>query len=149
MYDSYAAIYDLAGQGRFGEQMARWVLRWLSERDKRPGRVLDLACGTGAAALVFAQAGCEIVGVDSSAAMLDTASAFPAHLLKARAPSAPFAPIDPQNWVNPDNMTWDDFVAPPSTSWSDPARKGRDRNFKIAMVTVDYPGSQASNPNSK
>jgi len=22
-------------------------------------------------------------------------------------PSDPFAPIDPQNWVNPDNMTWD------------------------------------------
>lgn len=37
-------------------------------------------------------------------------------------------------------MTWDDFVAPPTTSWSDPARKGRDRNFNIAMVTVDYPG---------
>lgn len=23
------------------------------------------------------------------------------------APVNPFAPIDPQNWVNPDNMTWD------------------------------------------
>ncbi len=22
-------------------------------------------------------------------------------------PLDPFAPIDPQNWVNPDNMTWD------------------------------------------
>lgn len=75
-----------------------------------------------------------------AAAMLDAAVAFPAHLLKTRAPAAPFAPIDPQNWVNPDNMTWDDFVAPPSTSWSDPARKGRSRNFNIAMVTVDYPG---------
>lgn len=78
-----------------------------------------------------------------AAAMLDTASAFPAHL-KPRAAAAPFAPIDPQNWVNPDNMTWDDFVAPPTTSWSDPARKGRDRNFNIAMVTVDYPGTQES-----
>jgi M6 family metalloprotease-like protein len=43
--------------------------------------------------------------------------------------------------VNPDNMTWEQFVAPPSTDWSDPGRKGRDRNFKIAMVTVDYPDS--------
>ena len=84
-----------------------------------------------------------------AAAMLDTASAFPAHLLKTRAPTAPFAPIDPQNWVNPDNMTWDDFVEPPSTSWSDPARKGRDRNFNIAMVTVDYPGEWNIKPNSK
>jgi hypothetical protein len=38
-------------------------------------------------------------------------------------------------------MTWEQFVAPPSTDWSDPERKGRDRNFKIAMVTVDYPDS--------
>jgi hypothetical protein len=74
-----------------------------------------------------------------AATMLDTVVAFPAQLARRAAP-APFAPIDPQNWVNPDNMTWDDFVAPPSTSWSDPARKGRDRNFNIAMVTVDYPG---------
>lgn len=76
-----------------------------------------------------------------AAVMLDAASAFPAHLLR-RASPAPFAPIDPQNWVNPDNMTWEDFVAPPSTTWSDPARKGRDRNFNIAMVTVDYPGKE-------
>jgi M6 family metalloprotease-like protein len=83
-----------------------------------------------------------------AAAMLDAASAFPAHL-KPRAAPAPFAPIDPQNWVNPDNMTWDDFVAPPTTSWSDPARKGRDRNFNIAMVTVDYPGKQTVDINFK
>ncbi|KAK1907841.1 hypothetical protein P3342_006170 [Pyrenophora teres f. teres] len=56
-------------------------------------------------------------------------------------PSSPFAPIDPQNWVNPDNMTWADYVAPPTTNWADPSRKGRDRNFNIAMVTVDYPDS--------
>lgn len=74
-----------------------------------------------------------------AAAMLDAASAFPGYV-QPRAAAAPFAPIDAQNWVNPDNMTWDDFVAPPSTSWSDGARKGRDRNFNIAMVTVDYPG---------
>jgi len=38
-------------------------------------------------------------------------------------------------------MTWDQFVAPPTTDWSNPARRGRDRNFKIAMVAVDYPDS--------
>lgn len=53
----------------------------------------------------------------------------------------PFAILDAQKWVNPDNMTWADFVAPPGTSWSDPARRGRERNFNIAMVTVDYPDS--------
>lgn len=72
--------------------------------------------------------------------IFNMASAVPA-IARRQAPSDPFAPIDPQNWVNPDNMTWDDFVAPPTTSWNNPARKGRDRNFNIAMVTVDYPDS--------
>jgi hypothetical protein len=81
-----------------------------------------------------------------AAAMVSTVSAIPASVPQAGSTHnlKPFAPIDPQNWVNPDNMTWDDFVAPPSTSWSDPSRKGRSRNFNIAMVTVDYPGTFAA-----
>jgi hypothetical protein len=27
-------------------------------------------------------------------------------------PSDPFAVLDPQNWVNPDNMTWADWKTP-------------------------------------
>ncbi|KAF9877877.1 hypothetical protein CkaCkLH20_04453 [Colletotrichum karsti] len=54
-------------------------------------------------------------------------------------PYTPFEPIDPQNWANPDNMTWDDWVKPPGTDWSNPARKGSSRNFNIALVVVDYP----------
>jgi hypothetical protein len=38
-------------------------------------------------------------------AMLDIAST--AVVRRQSAPVNPFAPIDPQNWVNPDNMTWD------------------------------------------
>lgn len=72
--------------------------------------------------------------------VVNMAYAVPA-IVPRQAAADPFAPIDPQKWVNPDNMTWDDFVAPPKTTWSDPARKGRDRNFNIAMVTVDYPDS--------
>ncbi len=53
--------------------------------------------------------------------------------------SDPFRVIDPQNWVNPDNMTWADYKAPPGTNWSDPTRKGSIRNFNIALVAVDYP----------
>jgi M6 family metalloprotease-like protein len=56
--------------------------------------------------------------------------------------SDPFAPLDPQNWVNPDNMTWADFKAPPNTNWSDPSRRGYSRNFNIALVTVDYPDKE-------
>lgn len=50
----------------------------------------------------------------------------------------PFAVLDPQEWVNPADMTWDDWKAPPGTNWSDPTRTGSSRNFKIALVTVDY-----------
>ncbi|EWC44091.1 hypothetical protein DRE_07226 [Drechslerella stenobrocha 248] len=54
-------------------------------------------------------------------------------------PCDPFTVLDPQNWVNPDNMTWADYRAPPGTRWADPERKGTIRNFNIALVTVDYP----------
>ncbi|KAH7029265.1 uncharacterized protein B0I36DRAFT_244161 [Microdochium trichocladiopsis] len=51
----------------------------------------------------------------------------------------PFAVLDPQNWVNPDNMTWDDYVRPPGTNWGDASKRGSIRNFNIALVAVDYP----------
>ncbi|KAJ4164837.1 hypothetical protein LMH87_006492 [Akanthomyces muscarius] len=59
-------------------------------------------------------------------------------LASVRPQHEPFQPIDPQNWVNPDDMTWADYKASPGTNWSDPSRIGSDRNFKIALVVVDY-----------
>ncbi|KAF2708596.1 M6 metalloprotease [Pleomassaria siparia CBS 279.74] len=56
-------------------------------------------------------------------------------------PSDPFAILDKQDWVNPDDMTAADFVAPPGTNWADATRKGTSRNFNIAMITIDYPDS--------
>lgn len=53
----------------------------------------------------------------------------------------PFAVLDPQNWENPDDMTWDDYVQPPGRPWHDASRKGSERNFNIALVAVDYPDS--------
>lgn len=50
----------------------------------------------------------------------------------------PFAVLDPQNWVNPANMTWQDWRAPPGTNWADPTKHGSIRDFKIALITVDY-----------
>ncbi|MGW1342440.1 M6 family metalloprotease domain-containing protein [Kribbella sp. NPDC002412] len=47
--------------------------------------------------------------------------------------------IDPQNWVNPDHMTWADYRKPPGTNWADPDVKGSTRTFKGALVLVDYP----------
>jgi M6 family metalloprotease-like protein len=53
--------------------------------------------------------------------------------------TGPFRVLDPQNWENPDTMTWADYVAPPGTNWSDPTVEGSVRNFDIALVTLDYP----------
>ncbi|GAB4199506.1 MAG: class I SAM-dependent methyltransferase [Roseiflexaceae bacterium] len=75
IYHDYAAIYDQAGQDRFGTWMAAWTLDWLRTRGEQPAAVLDLACGSGAATLAFAAAGCRVVGVDRSAAMLAAARA--------------------------------------------------------------------------
>lgn len=68
-----------------------------------------------------------------------------------RAQPAPFDPIDPQHWVNPDDMTWADYTAPPGTTWNDPEITGQDRNFNIALVVVDYdnlPFVVTGSPNS-
>ncbi|MDG4786566.1 M6 family metalloprotease domain-containing protein [Micromonospora sp. WMMD1102] len=53
--------------------------------------------------------------------------------------NGPFDVLDPQSWVNPDGMSWDDYVTPPNTNWADPGIAGSVRNFKIALVTLDYP----------
>jgi len=73
IYDAYAAVYDAIGQGRFSARLAGWVLQWLAARGVHPTRVLDLACGAGDAALVFAAAGCTVVGVDRAWRMLEIA----------------------------------------------------------------------------
>ena len=48
-------------------------------------------------------------------------------------------PIDPQNWVNPDHMTWADYRKPPGTNWADPSKQGSVRTFRGALVLADYP----------
>jgi len=73
IYSDYAPVYDAIGQWRFSAHMADWALRWLDSSGVSAPRVLDLACGTGAAALAFARAGCTVVGMDQSAAMLTIA----------------------------------------------------------------------------
>jgi len=73
MYDTYAAVYDAIGQGRFSTRLAEWALQWLAARGIHPTRVFDLACGAGDAALVFAAAGCHVVGLDRSRPMLEIA----------------------------------------------------------------------------
>jgi M6 family metalloprotease-like protein len=58
------------------------------------------------------------------------------------APATGIKPIDPQNWENPDHMTWADYKKVPGTHWNDPAAKGTTRQLKGALVLLDYPNEQ-------
>ncbi|HEY8446477.1 MAG TPA: class I SAM-dependent methyltransferase [Thermomicrobiales bacterium] len=73
-YSRYAEVYDKIGQRVFGEHIAEATLAWLSERGVQPRRIADLACGTGAATLVFAAIGATVYGVDRSPEMLAVAA---------------------------------------------------------------------------
>ncbi|MFE9201244.1 hypothetical protein [Micromonospora sp. NPDC007230] len=77
----------------------------------------------------------------------------------AAAGAPAIVPLDPQNWDNQYDLTWDDFVPVPGTDWSDPARQPSVKRWKAALVVLDYPNmpfqiSQApgstvfGNPNS-
>lgn len=72
-YGAYASVYDLQGQSRWSERMVAFLTDLLPRYDSTPRRVLDLACGTGTAALRFAAQGYEVVGIDGSAPMLAVA----------------------------------------------------------------------------
>ncbi len=70
MYEELAEIYERAGFTRFSREMAPRVLELLRRFGVKPGRVCDLACGTGDAAVILAQQGYEVLGIDVSARML-------------------------------------------------------------------------------
>lgn len=66
-YDQWADIYDSV-YSYLGEDVPFWIEEALSAGSP----VLELGCGTGRVTLPIAEAGIDIVGLDSSAAMLDT-----------------------------------------------------------------------------
>ncbi len=75
IFQDYADVYDVIGQSSFSERMARQTLDWIASQGWERAslsarRMLDLACGTGAAAVIFATAGFEVIGIDRSPAML-------------------------------------------------------------------------------
>ena len=88
-YGHYAPHYDAQGQSRWGESLIDFTLGTLLPRyGRRPRTALDLACGTGSAALLLARAGLATVGLDRSATMLALARA------KARAAGVAHAPLN-------------------------------------------------------
>lgn len=69
-YQRYAEIYDRTGQDRFGATLARISLGYLHSRGYRFKSAIDLATGTGAAAIEMAAGGIRVTGFDRSREML-------------------------------------------------------------------------------
>jgi ubiquinone/menaquinone biosynthesis C-methylase UbiE len=66
-WDAYAPFYDWENQRTIGRTDVPF---WQQFAAERPGRVLELGCGTGRLSLPLARSGVDLVGVDRSAAML-------------------------------------------------------------------------------
>lgn len=73
-YSRYARHYDQIGQRRFGESSAPAILQILATKQFQPSSILDLACGTGAATLSFAEMGIRTTGLDISQPMIEEAA---------------------------------------------------------------------------
>ncbi|MEH7389601.1 M6 family metalloprotease domain-containing protein [Bacillus sp. JJ1474] len=48
-------------------------------------------------------------------------------------------PVDPLSWVNPDNMTWNDYNSVPGINWNT-ADIQPETELKGALILVDFPG---------
>jgi SAM-dependent methyltransferase len=75
IYDRYAPLYDASGQVRFALLVAVYLRELLARHPVAGTRMLDLACGTGTLALSQASEGWQVVGLDSSPAMIAQAEA--------------------------------------------------------------------------
>jgi ubiquinone/menaquinone biosynthesis C-methylase UbiE len=75
VYDGFARVYDEMGHDRFSIRMHRYTQKILKQLRFRPGSVLDLACGTGSAAMLWGMAGLKVCGIDGSRQMLAKAQA--------------------------------------------------------------------------
>jgi ubiquinone/menaquinone biosynthesis C-methylase UbiE len=75
IYHDYAPFYDGSGQLRFAVLMGQYLSELLERHPVAGQRALDVACGTGTLALLLADDGWDVTGLDSSAAMLDQADA--------------------------------------------------------------------------
>jgi len=69
-YRRFAEAYDWEGSLNFSRQAFRQVIAVCQEFRMRPARSLDLGCGTGTLAVLMAEAGWTVIGLDLSEAML-------------------------------------------------------------------------------
>ncbi|NIP66578.1 methyltransferase domain-containing protein [Candidatus Bathyarchaeota archaeon] len=71
--EGFAQVYDRAGFSAFSERMIPYLDQNLERLNLQPQSILDLACGTGTAAILLAQRGFKVYGVDRSEEMLEIA----------------------------------------------------------------------------
>lgn len=69
----YANVYDYLYQDKDYEKECDFVEEIFKKRGKRVKTILDLGCGTGGHAIVFAKHGYKVTGIDRSEEMLKTA----------------------------------------------------------------------------
>jgi M6 family metalloprotease-like protein len=60
-----------------------------------------------------------------------------AFLAAPQEPNAP-PPLDPQQWQDQEEMTWNDYKPIPGTKWADPGTPG-ERTLRVALVAIDFP----------
>src|SRR5512133_3798701 len=67
-YDDLAEIYDAENQDH--AMLQEDVPFFLGQLQRRPQRIMEIACGTGRAAIPLAQAGHRVLGIDHDPAMV-------------------------------------------------------------------------------
>ena len=72
-FSDYATYYDLFYRGKDYAAEAAFVLGLLREHNPGVKSILELGCGTGGHAVHFAEAGCDVLGVDLSERMVERA----------------------------------------------------------------------------
>ena len=72
-YQHLATVYDSMNMDQFAVNMIDYTFRILRKFKYQPRSVLELCCGTGTAAMMFAEHGYEVTGVDGSPEMLKEA----------------------------------------------------------------------------
>ncbi len=72
-YTSFAQVYDLFMDNVAYDEWSGFVVKLLHEYGIAGGILLDLGCGTGKMARLFAAAGYDMIGVDNSIDMLNIA----------------------------------------------------------------------------
>ncbi len=72
-FDEIAFLYDELMTGVPYSEWVNYVERILRRAGRKPGRVLDLCCGTGSASILMAERHFDVTGVDISPEMIEIA----------------------------------------------------------------------------